>query len=354
MAAGFTPAEEVLLMLNTHRSMAARLSPALAALLLTTACGGSGSADAGTPALCTLSTAAPNVETVGTRVLLQVRASQAASCITVADEPSQAYRDSGVPQKGLLAVFLPGTGGLPAQFPSFLQRGAARGYHVIGLTYTNPTSVNEICNSAAGNADCAGSVREEVLTGRDASPLVSITSNDAIESRLLALLKYLAFHRPADGWSQFVDGQGQLVWSKFSISGNSQGAGHAAYIGKVRAVHRVGLYAGPSDWVYSGNQPVNWYRLAALTPASSFYGYVHLPDTLANVSGNPTQVTNVWGDAGLLNMSGAVTAVTSSAAPWGGSHRLVTTACASLDAISQHNCPMLRGNEAVWDVVSFP
>jgi hypothetical protein len=336
-------------MVKSVRSLATCLS----AFSLLAACGG-GSVGARTPTACTMSSVAPLVETSGTRVLLQVKPSEASSCITSADDPSQAYRDPAVPQKGLLAIFLPGTGGLPAQFPAFLQHGAARGYHVIGLTYLNSTSVNVICNAANGNADCAGAVREEVLTGRDTSSLVDVAEQDAIESRLVALLKYLDFHRPNDGWSQFLTAQRSVAWDKVSISGNSQGAGHAGYIGKVRAVFRVGMYAGPSDWVLAANTPVNWYSLSSLTPANAFYGFMHSPDTLANASGDPGQVSTVWADPAKFNMAGAITNTAIAAAPFGGSHRLITSACTGTGSTNEHNCPMMRGNEAAWEVVSFP
>jgi hypothetical protein len=301
-----------------------------------------------------MSSVAPVAEISGTRVLLQVKPSAASSCITSVDEPSQAYRDPAVPQKDLLAVFLPGTGGFPTQFPTFVQRGAARGYHSVGLAYINAISVNVTCNGSAANADCAGAVREEDFSGRDTSPLVSTSREDSIEGRLVALLKYLSFHRPSDGWAQYLDAQGGVVWSKVSVSGNSQGAGHAGYISKVRKVYRVGMYAGPSDWVLATNQPANWYSLVSQTPSAAIFGFVHAPDTIANASSDLNQVTSVWGAGDKFNMAGPITNVANAAAPYGGSHRLITTACVSLDATNQHNCPMFRGNEAVWDVVSFP
>jgi hypothetical protein len=340
--------------------LVARCSAALvvvATLLLSCGGGGGSTGAPGTtnpPAACLMSSSAPVAETSGTRVLLQVKPSAASSCITAIDEPSQAYRDPAVPQKGLLAVFLPGTGGFPAQFPAFVQRGATRGYHSIGLAYNNGTSVNVTCNGPITNADCAGAVREEDFSGRDTSALVSVSREDSIEGRLTALLKYLSFHRPSDGWSQYLDAQGGVLWDKVSLNGNSQGAGHAGYISKVRKVYRVGLYAGPSDWVLATDVPANWYGLSSQTPAAAIFGFVHVPDTLANASGDLNQVTSVWGAVDKFNMTGPITNVANGAPPYGGSHRLTTTACVSLDATNQHNCPMFRANEVVWDVVSFP
>jgi hypothetical protein len=299
-----------------------------------------------------MSTTAPTAEVSGARVLVQVKPSAASSCISKNDEPHQAYRDSAAPSKALLAVFLPGTGGAPAQFPAFLQHGSSRGYHVIGLAYTNDESVTVLCNAAGGNADCAGAVRDEIFTGRDASNLVNVSNVDSIGARLVDLLKYLNFHRPADGWGQFLSPAGALMWDKVVLSGNSQGAGHAAYIAKVRKVNRVGLYAGPSDWVNAANVPVNWYRLPSLTPASAYFGFIHSPDALANSSGNPTQATDVWRD--FFGMAGELTNVRSTPAPYGGSQRLVTTACSGAGAMNEHNCPMMRGHEATWSIVSYP
>jgi hypothetical protein len=329
------------------------------AMAVLSACGGGGSS-AGTPGnpapvlSCTAANIAPVLETSGARTLIQVKPSTASSCVTGFDEPSQVLRDSAAASKGLLAVFLPGTGGLPAQFPAFLQRGAVRGYHVIGLSYVNPQSIGELCNLARGDANCAGQAREEVLSGRDTSPLLAVGAADSIEGRLVALLKYLDAQRPGDGWGRFLTAQGAVAWELVSVSGNSQGAGHAGYIAKTRRVFRVGMYAGPSDWVLASNTPVNWYGAASLTPASAYYGYVHIPDTLANASGDATQVVTTWGSASHFNMAGAVVDVATLVPPYAGSQRLSTRACAGMGATNEHNCPMFRGNEAVWDVVSFP
>jgi hypothetical protein len=318
-------------------------------------CGGSMSTAAVDPAqasACVTSKVAPIAEVSGTRTLLQVKPSDTSSCISKNNAPHQAYRDSGAVSKAVLAVFLPGTGGTPAQFPAFLQHGATRGYHVIGLTYTNDKSVTVLCNEARANADCAGEVRQETLTGRDTSSLITVSDADSIEGRLIALLKYLDFHRAGEGWGQFLTSTCSVAWEKVIVSGNSQGSGYAAYIAKVRQVNRVGIYAGPSDWVNASNSPVNWYSLPSLTSASAYFGFVHSPDSLANSSGNPTQVTDVWKN--FLGMGGNVTNVRNSAPPFGNSQRLITTACTGFGTENEHNCPMMRGNESVWNIVSYP
>jgi hypothetical protein len=336
------------------------ISTGLLALSIS-ACGGTGGSNAVATvptSTCVQSTTPPTAEVTSTVTLIQVKPSSASSCVTVSDNASQAYIDSSAASKGLLAIFLPGTGGLPEDFPAFLKRGAARGYHMIGLSYVNPQGISDLCDAVDGDINCTGAAREEGLTGQDVSSAISITKEDSIEARLAALLKYLSFHRPNDGWGQYLDAQNAIRWEKISVSGNSQGAGYAGYIGKTRKVFRVGMYAGPSDWVKKTNQAAAWFSLISQTPSTAYFGYNHIPDSIANRSGDPDQVTKVWGAPALFNMQGAVTNTSGSAAlltpRFGGSQRLSTTSCAALDATGQHNCPMFRGNEVVWDYVSFP
>ena len=179
---------------------------------------------------------------------------------------------------------------------------------------------------------------------------------DAIESRLLSLLRYLVQHRPGEGWSQFVTAGNSVAWAKVSIGGHSQGAGQAAYIGKTRRVFRVGMYAGPSDWVDASNAPPNWFRLSPSTPANAFFGFIHNPDFLANPVTSPTRVIDGWGASDLFAMSGMVADVSLGPGAYAGAQRFQSTACSApaSTALNQHNCPMLRGNETTWDVVSFP
>jgi hypothetical protein len=334
----------------------------LSLLLALSACGGSSPSASAAPSVtqtCVTSNSAPIPETVGGLTLIQIKPSTASSCITTADDPHQAYLPGAQVGKGKLAIFLPGTTGIPSQFPAFLQRGAQRGYHVIGLTYPNPESVTVLCNRSGGDAACAGDTREEVLSGQDNSKVIAIAKADSIEARVKAVLAYLTLHRANDQWGQFLHIDGSVIWSKVSVSGHSQGAGHAGYIGKTRAVYRVAMYSGPSDWVDRAATGPAWFKLSSLTSNEAFFGFIHLRDTLANYTGNLAQVTDGWGDPAQFAMKGALIDVMNVAPPFAGSQRLVTSSgCApsgsNADDLARHNCTMFRGNERVWDEVSFP
>jgi len=311
---------------------------------------------------CSMSSAPPAASSapaplnVATMTLLQVLPSDASSCVTTASaEPHYALLDSAAQPRQQLSVFLPGTGATPSQYPAYLEHGATRGYHVIGLRYPNAETISALCNDSGGDAGCTGRAREEIVTGTDLSPLVAVGRADSIEQRLADALRYLHTHRPGDGWGQYLQGDGGVAWDRVLVAGHSQGGGHAAYIGRLHAVQRVGMYSSPSDYVNSANTYPDWFAMAgAPTSPDRYYGYIHTPDPVANTR-RALQVLDAWGDPSLFGMAGGVVNVKNNAPPYGNSHRLVTNACGLLALpIQQHNCTMTRGNEPAWNVVSYP
>ena len=312
--------------------------------------------------VCSMSGTPPTVSSapaplnVATMTLLQVLPSDASSCVTIAStEPHYAVIDSAPMPRQRLAVFLPGTGATPSQYPAHLEHGATRGYHVIGLRYPNAETINALCNDNAGDANCTGRAREEVITGADLSPLVTVGRADSIEQRLADALRYLHTHRPADGWGQYLRDDHSVAWDRVLVAGHSQGGGHAAYIGRLHAVQRVGVYSSPSDYVNNANAYPTWFAMAGSpTGADRYYGYIHAPDPIANTR-RALQVLNAWGDPSMFGMAGSVVNVENSAPPYGNSHRLTTSACGLLALpMRQHNCTMTRGHEPAWNVVSYP
>ncbi|WP_204298328.1 hypothetical protein, partial [Stenotrophomonas maltophilia] len=75
--------------------------------------------------------------------------------------------------------------------------------------------------------------------------------------RLVALLRLLDREQPARGWGHYLDGDG-LNWEAILVSGQSQGAGMAAWIARRHKVRRVVLFSSP--WETSGRQrrPAPW------------------------------------------------------------------------------------------------
>ncbi len=183
----------------------------------------------------------------------------------------------GVSVKNRLFIFLPGTGGVPRNYRGIVTEAAKQGYHAIGLTYQNPIAVGTYCTS--GDANCTGNIRYEMLDGTDRSSLLVVSRANSIENRLIKLIQQLNTQYPQDGWAQFAPG-GNINWQVISLAGHSQGGGHAAFIGKVRSLLRVGMFATPADIVTPGNTLPAWFSLSAATPASSYFGFTSTADEL--------------------------------------------------------------------------
>ncbi|MDF3818265.1 hypothetical protein P3G55_00050 [Leptospira sp. 96542] len=295
----------------------------------------------------------PSSGAVGALTRLQIQPSQTSGQINTYNNPHQVYPpQSTVSRKNILSIFYPGTGSSPCEIGAILQQGAARGYHVIGLSYPNNDAVNNICNQGDARSDvnCFENFRNEVVTGADVSLYVSVDPSNSIEGRILSLLQYLVSTRPAEGWDQYLTGAA-VNWPKVYVGGHSQGSGHAAYHGKKRTVSRVSIYSGVSDYSLQFSSLPSWLGDAQTAPAGSYYGLIHENDTVANFSGNANQVTDAW--LNQFGMTGTLTN-TNVGAPYASSHRLVTTACNGMGNAALHSCPMYNGNQTVWDYISYP
>lgn len=256
-----------------------------------------------------------------------------------------------------LFVFLPGTGGVPAVYEDIVRRGAARGYHAIGLTYPNDDAVGVLC-PGTGPSDCAGAVRREVVTGAETSALVTVNAANSIDGRLLALLVYLNTNFPAEGWGRYLV-NGAVDWSLVTVSGHSQGAGHAGFIAKLRDVNRVSMFSGPGD------PGAAWVDLPNVTPSARQFGFIHTADNFVPLA----LATRSW-DGLDLDLFGAPVSVDGASAPYGGSHQLLTSAPPNPNptgpsASPTHGAPVVdavtprdaQGRplfEPVWDFMAFP
>ena len=196
-----------------------------------------------------------------------------------------------------LLVILPGTDAVTADYTNFRDRAKLVGYHTIILPYWNlhhlhllagcdtnawghfheqmgtGTSVFSqitpsntygygVLNGGAGNTSCE--YHDELCPGTDSgskdntylfnSTYFNYNSGswdpaESIATRLLNALNYLSANDPSESsvnWAQFVSA-GNVVWSQVTLAGHSQGAGHAAYMGKHLALARVIMLSGPID-----------------------------------------------------------------------------------------------------------
>lgn len=232
-------------------------------------------------------------------------------------------------ERGQLLVFYPGTGGRPDQYEELVRRAAELGYHAISLSYVNTLSVNfSICNRYPGDRDCHERVRLEILTGAESGyDPPDVDPANAAFARLSALLAYLDSAYPTEGWNRYLEG-GDPVWSRIAVAGHSQGGGHAAMTARLHNVPRAVLFGA--------TEPQAWTLDPFATPASRMFGLAHADEL------NFTGITRSWGN---LELPGVPRVVEASPAPWGGSHRLVSTRddCVGspADRGLYHNCPIV-------------
>jgi dienelactone hydrolase len=172
-----------------------------------------------------------------------------------------------------LLVMMPGTGGSAAHFQRFDSCFAAMGYYVVTLDYVNNV-ITTVC-SKSEDSTCFDNFRKEIMFGTPVSDKVAVDSTNSIVNRLTKLLQYLA--KQDASWREFVT-KGTPRWDKIIAAGHSQGAGHAAYMGKQFKLNRVLMFSGPQDYLQHFNAPAQWQRESGLTPISRYYAFLHVQD----------------------------------------------------------------------------
>lgn len=174
-----------------------------------------------------------------------------------------------------LFLFIVGTGAKASDSRGIDTIFARWGYHAISIDYED----NVIAVACAHSLDSAtfGRYRNAIVTGAPVSTKVKVSRANSILNRFEKLLVYLVKHDAAGGWSQFVK-NGRPVWPRIIVAGHSQGAGNAAYIGKLFRVDRVLMFSGPQDYMDNLHRPAPWLYGKGATPPSRFFAFLALKD----------------------------------------------------------------------------
>jgi len=186
-----------------------------------------------------------------------------------------AYIDRAAPPVNKLLLMIVGTGAAANHNIPFCRFAASMGYHVICIDYKN-TVITTVCSNSKDSA-CFNEFRQEIIFGEPVSPLVEVDSANSIYHRVYALLLYLSGKFPEQGWQQYTKGK-SIQWPKIIVAGHSQGAGHAAYLGKKFPVNRVLIFAGPQDFLVQFNKPAGWVFQKSITSPSKYFAFLHLQD----------------------------------------------------------------------------
>ncbi|MBL8521804.1 MAG: hypothetical protein JNK75_14195 [Betaproteobacteria bacterium] len=171
-----------------------------------------------------------------------------------------------------LVLFMAGTGGKPREMPFFPALLHA-GHRVISISYNTAEAIQQVC-PAHPDSNCAAKTRQRRLYGTATIDVIDDAPHEAIVPRLVALLKHLDRGFPGERWNRYLAGDG-IAWGRVIVSGQSQGAGMAAYLAKDHAVARAVLFSSP--WDSSGRPPTlaPWMTRDSATPPARWFAAYH-------------------------------------------------------------------------------
>lgn len=227
-----------------------------------------------------------------------------------------------------LLLWLPGTRPRNAPIPSanHMTRGASHtfcifaanlGYHVIALSYPNAISTSACVKDP--DPDVFAAFHRSIIAGGITKQVV-VSQNDCVQNRLIRLLQTLNRREPTMGWDQFLNADGSIPWEKIAVAGQSQGGGHAAFIGVRRHVARVLCFGAPKDYSRALDAPAAWFGEPSATPKELFFAFNHEQDR--NTCTPEHQLANLR--ALSMEQFGAPVSVDQATPPYKNSHILMT------------------------------
>lgn len=242
-----------------------------------------------------------------------------------------------------LFLFIGGTGSSSKTYKRISEFAGNEGYDVIGIAYPNSIAAASLKNDTDSLA--FNHYRQEICFGEPVSPDVSVDSLNSITTRCIKLLNYLHTTYPSQSWNQYLNGSDDLNWSKIMVGGHSQGAGHAAYLGKINLVDRVLMLAGPNDYSDHFAKPAVWLSTSGNTPPTRYFGYLSELDEIVDFD---KQLSNL--EALEVYPAYDTTLVDNSSSPYGNSRCLYTRQPPGL-SILNHNTPIKFSsiNNSVWE-----
>lgn len=205
-----------------------------------------------------------------------------------------------VPNDKLL-IHLVGSFDNPARTTFFPTLAANHGYKVIVLKYPNGTAAVSACGNNT-DIDCFRRYRHEIVFGEDSSSEVSVDASDCILNRVEKLLTFLESNYPAENWGNFLAAPATIDWSDITVSGHSQGGGHAAFLAQQFQVDRALMFASPNDYSDHFSAPATWLSSPGATPDSNYYAFGNLFDEVVDAD---KQFAN-WAAMNLLSSSDSV------------------------------------------------
>lgn len=198
----------------------------------------------------------------------------ATGIVTVHGDHIALYNPS-VKDKHRLILMIQGTGARAKSCFTIDSCFAQMGYHVISIDYKN--SVIATACSHSKDSGCFTNYRQEIICGTPVSDKVQVDSANSIVNRFTKLLLYLTKYDPAGKWDYFLK-NGSPSWKQIITAGHSQGAGHAAFLGKKYRLAGVLIFSGPQDYLVQFKEPAPWQAVKGRTDIRKYISFLHVKD----------------------------------------------------------------------------
>ena len=229
---------------------------------------------------------------------------------------------------GKLVVFLPGANNVPRDWRDHGRQLASYGFHVMIPHYNNRWSSDGTCDGM-GNT-CGNDTRWEALVGEDTSAAIAIARGDSAEGRVVTMLKHLVTEHPGGDWGYYLGPSDAVLYDKMIIAGISHGAASTGMYAIGRPFTRAVMHS-------SG--PQGDKNAAKMTPLSEWYAFTHTADPAYDA---------IAGAIENFALMGEPTSIDGASAPFGGSHRLITSAASDYPhgSTCAHSSSPIDGNDA--------
>jgi hypothetical protein len=202
--------------------------------------------------------------------------------------------------------------------------GLKHGYHVLGEKIFHCDIAQAMNTYTAKGRDFNGNCRWETLDGMDHGGGSGTTPATSIMGKVKAHLTTLATMYPEEGWPYFLNAAGDVRWSDVGFTGYSHGGSSAIRWARKLKVWRAVARSAPRDNICGqyadGACPdtvvSSWLDEPSATPADSLFGIDGTQDG---------EYKDIIFAMERMKFIGTPTDIGKMAAPYGGSHRLITT-----------------------------
>jgi len=227
--------------------------------------------------------------------------------------------------------------------------GLKHGFHVLGPSMFHCNIAQAQNTYASEGRDFNGNCRLETFDGVDhdtstATGHAMVDAANSINGKVKAALTQLQTQFPEEDWGYFLAADGSVRWSDVGLTGYSHGASSSVRWAKAVRVWRVVARSGPRDNLCGSaaagqcKEDVisSWLDEVSKTPLDRIYGLAGTTDS---------EYGDIMYAMERLKLPGAPVDITTAAAPYSDSRRLIANGQGHLDFNDKSFWPVM---DVIW------